>query len=124
MTSHCKFCQKDNVYVPLIIKGGNGSSKYHTFEVYYCYDCAAEYVNYGENSVHLYTTLNDKMYRWSVNMIAGQPDYGTIWYVGEPGEPGVRPNKKMKLLKSFTDNLPQVTPKNIQSKLRFMLLFL
>lgn len=119
MTLSCKFCHKDTVYVPLQI------SKTRKFEVYYCYDCSAEYVNYGDtDSVHIYATLNNKMYRWSVNSITDQDDYGTIWYVGEPGIPGEQPNRKMKMLKSFNTYLPDITPENIERKLRFMLLFL
>lgn len=118
MTLLCKFCQKDTAYVPLQVKT-------RKFEVHYCYDCSAEYVEYGDTkAIHIYTVISNRMYRWSINEITEQPDYGTIWYVGEPGEPGIRPNKKMKMLKSFTDYLPHITPNNIQSKLRFMLLFL
>lgn len=121
MTLQCKFCQKDAVYVPLVIKGGRGDSKYHTFDVRYCYECAAEYVDWGGiTSIHLYTTINSRMYRWSIE------DGGTLarlWYIGEPGEPGVRANRKLKLVKSFKET-PQITPENIERKLRFMLLFL
>lgn len=115
----CKFCQKETVYVPLVIKGGNGDNKYHTFEVHYCYDCKAEYVKWsGSDTIHLYATINTRMYRWSIN---GGDAY--LWYVGEPGEPGVRPNRKLKLVKSFRE-FPPITPQNIERKLRFMLLFL
>lgn len=125
MTPPCKFCAKETVYVPLIIKGGNGDKSFHKFDVHYCYNCAAEYVKFGDaNSIHIYTTINNKMYRWSVNDIESHPQLGTIWYIGEPGEPGVRTNRKLKLLKSFHGNFPQITPENIERKLRFMLLFL
>jgi len=48
---------------------------------------------------------------------------GSLWYIGEPGEPGVRPNRKLKMLKTFS-NPPEVTPENVERKIRFMLLFL
>jgi hypothetical protein len=118
MTLPCKFCSKDTAYVPLQV------SK-RKFDVHYCYNCSAEYVSYSDtSSVHIYTIINNKMYRWSVNSITEQSDYGTIWYVGEPGIPGERPNRKMKMLKSFDTYLPNITPENIVNKLRFMLLFL
>jgi hypothetical protein len=121
MTLPCKFCPKETVYVPLIIKGGNGDNKYHTFDVHYCYDCAAEYVDWsGSTAVHLYTTINNRMYRWSMEANGAAAH---LWYVGEPGIPGKNPNRKMFLIKSFKD-FPQITPENIERKLRFILLFL
>ncbi len=117
----CKFCQKDTVYVPLIIKGGNGDKNFHKFDVYYCYDCAAEYVNWSDGiSTHLYTTVNNRMYRWSQG---NKSTTAQLWYVGKPGEPGKSPNKEMLLVKSFKD-FPLVTPQNVERKIRFMLLFL
>jgi len=122
MTMPCKFCQKETAPVPLIIKGGNGDNKYHTFDVHYCYDCAAEYVDWaGVVSIHLYVTINNRMYRWSVE---DKGSLARLWYVGEPGEPGVRANRKMFLIKSFKEDFPQITPENIERKLRFILLFL
>jgi hypothetical protein len=119
---NCKFCQKETVYVPLVIKGGNGDKSYHKFDVHYCYDCEAEYVHWGQiNSVHLYTTVNNRMYRWSVEL---DGTMARLWYVGEPGEPGVRPNKKLKLVKNFKSIYPKITPQNVNEKLRFILLFL
>ena len=115
MTRLCKFCQKESVYVPLTI-----SSK-KTFKVYYCYDCSYEYVDkMSWSNHHLYASINNRMYRWSVD------ESGTaanLWYVGEPGDPGKFPNRKMFLIKTFKD-FPQITPQNIERKLRFILLFL
>jgi len=122
MTLLCKFCQEEAAYVPLIIKGGNGDNNFHTFDVHYCYNCAAEYVKWSSsNSIHLYTIINTRTYRWTLNE-GGATAY--LWYVGEPGEPGVRPNRKMKLVKTFSEHFPPITPENIERKLRFMLLFL
>jgi hypothetical protein len=122
MTLLCKFCPKETVYVPLSIKGGVGDNSFHMFEVHYCYDCKAEYVDWAENtSIHLYTMINNRMYRWSIE---GNGTTGRLWYVGEPGEPGIRPNRKLSLVKSFTKDFPPITPQNIERKLRFMLLFL
>ncbi len=120
MTLLCKFCSKDTVYVPLQVSR-------RKFEVHYCYDCSAEYVNYGDGeakAVHLYITMSNKMYRWSVDEDEDHTQFGRIWYVGEPGVPGERPNRKMKMLKSFNQYFPSITPENIERKLRFILLFL
>lgn len=115
----CRYCQRDAIYVPLRV------SDRRTFEVHYCFDCNAEYVDYGSNNglaIHLYTKFNDKMYRWSITEHE-KGSAGYLWYVGEPGEPGVRPNRKLKLLKHF--NEPHtIIPSNVESKIRFMLLFL
>lgn len=114
----CKFCQQEAIYVPLKV------NQKRTFEVHYCFDCKAEYLDYGTEgtATHLYTSINDKMYRWSV-IESEEGSSGFIWFVGEPGEPGVRPNRKLRLLKSF-DFLPAIVPANVEQKLRFMLLFL
>lgn len=118
----CKFCQKETVYVPLVIKGGNGDSNYHTFDVHYCYDCHAEYVHWGIlDSIHLYATINNRLYRWSVEL---DGTLGRLWVIGEPGEVGVRPNRKVDLVKNFGRVYPDVTPQNIVEKIRFMLTFL
>lgn len=115
------------VHVPLPIKYksrslGATSLGPKQIEAYFCYDCNYEYALLGgvENH-HLYTTINNRMYRWSV-----EEDGATarLWYVGEPGIPGVQPNRKMFHIKSFKEHFPQITPQNIERKLRFILLFL
>lgn len=115
MSKICVYCQKETVYVPLQIKK-------HKFEVHYCYDCAAEYVSWGQiKSKHLYTTINNRMYRWSVELDGA---LGRLWYIEEPGEPGRSPNKGLKMVKNFGSNYPTITPQNVNDKLRFILLFL
>ncbi len=116
---NCRFCQQEASYAPIFVKT-------HKFEVHYCATCSAEYVDYGNSKgVHLYSLLGDRMYRWSVEEFAdGRTRSGTIWFVGEPGLPGVRPNRKMKMLKYFNSGIPTITPENVERKLRFMLLFL
>jgi len=114
MTRLCNFCQKETIYVPLIV------SPKHQFEVYYCYDCEAEYVD-NTGGIHLYTTLNGTMYRWSIE-VGGT--IGRLWRVGEPGIPGERPNRKMRLIKNFKEHIPEITPQNIQEKLKLILVFM
>jgi hypothetical protein len=122
MTQNCTFCQKETVYVPLIVKNKDGKATNRVFQVYYCYDCQAEYAYFGSiKNVHLYTTINNRMYRWSLELNGSM---GRLWYVGEPGEPGVRPNRKLELVKNFQSMFPTITPQNIQDKLKFILLFL
>ena len=117
----CSFCQKDTVYVPLLVGPKNTASNFtRKFEVYYCYDCSAEFVN-TTGGVHLYVNINDKMYRWSVE---DEGKLGRLWYVGQPGTPGIEPNRKMFLLKTFKEDLPVITPQNIEEKLRFILVFM
>jgi hypothetical protein len=117
------------VHVPLPIKlksrsvGATTSLGAHQLTVHYCYDCKYEYVVFGfyDNiNQHLYVEINNRTYRWSLEYGMAQ-----LWYVGEPGIPGERPNRKMKRLQSFKDGYyPSITPQNIEQKLRFMLLFL
>lgn len=61
------------------------------------------------------------MYRWSVE---DDGKLGRLWHVGQPGVPGIEPNRKMFLIKSFKESLPTITPQNIEEKLRFILVFL
>jgi hypothetical protein len=119
MTLICKFCQKETTYVPLRV------ADRRTFEVHYCFSCNAEYVDYGSDdgkATHLYTEIDKKMYRWSVTEHKAKLS-GYVWYVGEPGVPGVVPNKRLRLLKSF-ETPPTIVPNNVEQKIRFILLFL
>ena len=114
----CQFCQKDTVYVPLQV------SAKHTFHVYWCNECSAEYLSSdGHDAAHLYVMINNRMYRWTYHTDK-RGTVGLLWFIGEPGEQGVRPNRKLKLLKSFKGALPQITPQNVERKLRFILVFL
>jgi hypothetical protein len=123
----CKFCQKETVYVPLRVRGGlsdhdHGTDPGRKIDAYYCYDCQAEYVDWGNiKNVHLYTTINSRMYRWSVEM---NGTMGRLWHVGEPGIPGQRFNRNLELIKNFKEHYPQINPQNINRKLKFILLFL
>lgn len=113
MTRPCDFCQKDTAYVPLTI------TSTRKFEVHYCYDCGAEFVE-NTGGVHLYTEIRGKMYRWSMEE---EGTVGRLWSVGEPGVPGIHPNRKMFLIKSFK-NPPAITPQNINNKVKLILVFL
>jgi|SRR5579864_1466590 len=117
---NCKFCQKEAVYVPLQFASPSG--KKHVMQVHYCYDCAAEYVNWGQvKSTHLYTFINNRTYRWSVEL---DGSLGRLWHIGEPGVPGKSPNRELTVVKNFGERYPTITPQNVNEKLRFILLFL
>jgi len=95
----------------------------HNVSVYFCHPCQAEYLFFRDGSrasVSLYTTIKDKMYRWTVTSVGS----AQLWHVKEPGVPGVKVNEGMFTVKSFSGNIPQLTPDNINEKVRTWLLFL
>lgn len=118
----CNYCNQENAYVPISI------SPERNLSIYYCYPCSAEYVCWvtgGRESVHLYCKINNNLYRWSPN------DYnelnikiGRLWHIKEPGEPGIRANRKMTLLKSFGEDVPAINPNNIEEKIKLILLYM
>ena len=125
----CKYCQKDAIYVPLTskaltAKGAGVSSNSRTLIIHFCEDCLAEYVYWSKDgelaSLHLYTTINDKMYRWTTYPTRA---VAFLSYVEDPGIPGLRPNQKVQTLQKFTD-FPDITPSNINEKVRAWLPFL
>lgn len=125
----CTFCQKETLDKSLPLEPSNMSAKTgRLLRVNFCEKCLAEYVYWSEGDeipfvTNLYITINDKMYRWSRDYHEGK---GRLWYVEEPGEPGSRPNKKLKLLKTFhkADETPNITPQNIVEKVKLILLFM
>lgn len=123
-TQICDFCQGDTLYAPLTAKGTGGASNVRTLRVHFCHTCQAEYVYWSNDgdraSLHLYTTINGKVYRWTT-----YPNRAAAFlsYVEEPGIPGLRPNQKIATLQKFCDH-PLITPQNIEEKIRFMLPFL
>ena len=115
----CKFCEKSSQYSPL------QEMESHGVRVYFCHDCQAEYLYWsdgGSLSTSLYTTINDKMYRWTVSNNFN----AILWYVTDPGTPGVRKNKSLKFIKEFVNQaeVTTITPQNIVDKLKTYLLFL
>ena len=59
------------------------------------------------------------MYRWTTTGTAAH-----LWYVKTPGIPGVKQNEDLELLKTFKENVPDITPDNFLDKLSVYLLFL
>jgi hypothetical protein len=117
----CKYCNNEAEYEPLPVFHG-GSTR--LLSVYYCRPCQAEYICYTKDSqlwrYHLYTTINNKMYRWSAH---SSVEGGRLWYIGEPGIPGKQPNKGLVELKYLKD-LQNITPQNIADKISTLLPFI
>ncbi len=110
----CIYCKKEVPPAPLPEMESLGAT------VFFCHACKTEYVFWsdGELASHsLYTKINDRTYRWTVGAGVCQ-----LWYIGDPGEPGVRVNKNMQSIKAFNfKNSPNITPNNIQQKIRTIL---
>ncbi len=116
----CKFCQKETAYVPLTLSHSGISAI--KINAYFCHDCQYEYAPIGGMKYHhLYKMVNNRMYRWSIE---DTTKVARLWYVGQPGIPGQVPNKDLKILKTFEDHYPEITPENVERKLKFILLFL
>ena len=113
----CYYCQQKTVKKPLSIENE------HTINVEFCENCKAEYIYWADGvlTTHLYTYINDKMYRWSVD---SDGVIGRLWHYEEPGIPAVRPNRKGKLVKVFHEDKPDITPQNINDKIKLILLFM
>jgi len=117
----CQFCGRMAGYAPL------DEMESHGVGVFFCEPCQAEFLYYQGGdlaSSSLYTTVNHRMYRWTVT----SGGHGQIWYVKEPGIPGKKKNEGLEAVKSFDpskgDIVPQLTPSNINEKLRTWLVFL
>ena len=119
----CKFCTSHATYSPI--------ERMETFgiKVYFCHPCQAEYLYFSRNNIvsekpasySLYTTINNKMYRWTTISGGGV----NVWYVKKPGVPGVSINGGMELVAHIKEIEPfSINPQNIQTKLRTFLPFL
>jgi hypothetical protein len=124
----CTFCQQETIDKSLPLELSNTTTVFRLLKVNFCEKCVAEYVYWSEGDeipfvTNLYVTINGKMYRWSLHY---HEEKGRLWYVEEPGEPGIRANKKLKLLKTFhkADETPIITPQNILEKVKLILLFM
>lgn len=115
---NCQFCGKYAQYSPI------EDMKKFNAKVYFCYTCSVEYIywgNGGYTSISIYSTYNNKMYRWSFIASTGE---AFLFYVKIPGIPGTRRNDGVELIKSFKSNIPTITPANFVDKLAVYLLFI
>jgi len=95
----------------------------HNVIVYFCKPCKAEYIFFNDGmlaAVSLYTTIKNKMYRWSVI----SENNAQLWYVKFPGIPGFKANDGMSTVLSFNNKIPLLNPLNINQKVTTWLLFL
>lgn len=107
-------------FVPLTLSHTGMSAI--TINAYWCEKCYYEYAPLGGMiNHHLYKMIGDRMFRWSYEETT---DVARIWYIGSPGIPGVSPNKDLKLLKTFEEHFPMVTPDNVEEKLKLVVTFL
>lgn len=117
----CTFCGKAAPYAPLELMESNG------VQVFFCKTCMAEYLYWPNQklpfSTSLYVKINDRMYRWSVFSSSGVKK-AQLWHIKKPGEPGTRVNRDLELIKYFTNSIPDITPSNIDQKIRVWLTFL
>lgn len=115
----CKFCPFRADYAPV------EQMERHGIKVYYCHRCQAEYTYFSDKTragYSLYTTINDKCYRWNYVLYSNR---FYLWYIKSPGTPGVQANGDSILLKSFpSQDINNVTPSNIVDKIKMWLLFL
>jgi hypothetical protein len=117
----CQFCLKSATRSPL------EEMARHGVDVYFCHTCKAEYLYWGDKELaswSLYTIHHDKMYRWTVAMEGFMSEGAQLWYVKEPGIPGVKPNSKLELIKTFMEDAPDITPENFPIKLPTYLVFI
>lgn len=120
---NCQFCENPTTYAPLDQMENFG------IKVYFCHPCQSEYlylsregvINETPSSFSLYTTINNKMYRWT--RMAGGGVH--VWLVKKPGIPGIRINSEMESVVYIEEDEPfNINPQNIQVKLQIWLPFL
>lgn len=109
----CRFCNQLAEYKPL------PQMEEHGAKIFFCFNCNAEYTLWNDtlNKYYsLYVTINDKTYRWSID------EHNSYLYrVKIPGKPGVEPNKKMEMIKSF-NRVCEINPSNIERRTKIILL--
>lgn len=116
----CDFCKQEAPHTPIQALESKG------LKIYFCENCNTEYTLWNDQTPaarHMYVTINDKLYRWTITR-AGQGVKAYLRYYKDPGIPGAMVNRNQELLQIFTESIPEITPDNIEQKIRFILLFL
>lgn len=114
----CKFCSKPADHAPI------AELEQHGITVFFCNDCMSEFTFWKSGSPmseSVYTTIGDRMYRWTFTPATGK---GALWYIKTPGIPGTRTNENLKFIKGFSQDVPNITPSNFAEKLRTYLVFI
>lgn len=108
----CSFCQTSVPPAPIQSLAAFG------IDVYFCYTCNAEYVDYKNKiTVSLYTSIEDKLYRWSIYDHAHRLySYKTF------GIPGKSVNTGAKLLATLPPS--DIHPHNVRNKIKLFLTFI
>lgn len=117
----CSHCGGFAGYVPI------AEMDAHEVDVYFCTRCQAEFTYFRNSgllaSSSLYTTINSRMYRWCC--IRGTYQ---LWHIKEPGIPGKMKNGDREMIRAFSPNkgesIPNITPLNIEEKIKTILVFL
>lgn len=112
----CRFCKNPAEHKPL------PEAETLNMKIYFCFICGAEYSTYcGKLNIYysLYTFINDRLYRWSTG---GVTSY--LYYISGPGTPGMKANSGVALVTSFNTDLVQMTPQNVNEKIKTILTFL
>lgn len=119
----CDYCNNGVTHKPLKYQVGMKPPKTILWNIYYCEKCMAEYIvqGFGAPYINLYVNVGTKTYKWAVHDTMGR-----LYFVGEPGVPGLVPNRDFKYVIGFTEpeTVPKITPFNIESKVRLLLMFL
>jgi hypothetical protein len=116
MNKSCKYCNSKLISISC------EENYLYNITILYCIECRAEYFyisNDKLSSISLYTSINDKIYRWT-EIINGVRQ---LWHVIKYERPGSRSlinNKKILTIKNSSINL---NPKNIQEKIKSYLNF-
>lgn len=116
MIVYCSFCGKVTPEVKC-----DGLNK-HGLDVYYCNECSTEYLYWSDGKfagIYLYVNIGERSYRWSTNSDK------TKGYLRRcQPSPHAETPYPVKLLASFDAPLPEITPDNIEQKVKTMLVFL
>jgi hypothetical protein len=124
MSKECKFCGQLSTYAPL------DEFKRFKIDIYYCHTCQAEYLYWSNGDISswsLYTTINDRMYRITYSYPGAGEVHGItrLWYIQDPGNPGTRKNNGCSFISNFDNiEMPEITPHNVNEKIRSYLLFI
>ena len=117
----CQFCRRKLHYSDL------PDLEENDIKICICESCQTEYIyfNNGELvSLSIYTKIKDKYYRWTVT----GPNQASLWRVSFYPENTLRPaygrHDYAKMIKSWSRDIPNISPSNIHQKVQTYLIFL
>lgn len=121
----CTFCKQPATHCPI------AEMSAQAFDIWFCYPCKAEFVRLkllhstfvlDENfRCNLYTSIDDRQFKYTMNRDGSIQ----VFKVGIPGVPGVSYNRDCTMIMYFKPgNKLQITPTNINEKLRTYITFL